>query len=126
MAENKWVIIGLFHVSGIIHVPFFCGRGPPCGIFFSRNLYAKKNPQQTNTSRCVNVVFLKSKVFKHVFQPWILQKKGQEKPITPLATVECFKQWYVIAVQQLRRTSKMFISFNIHFHVLCFFCPGFH
>lgn len=48
------------------------------------------------------------------------QKKTKKKPITPLATVECFKQWYVIAVQQLRRTWKMFISFNIHFHVLCF------
>ena len=104
---------------------FFGGRGPPCGIFFSRNLDAKKKTQQTNTSCCiccVNLKLFKSKVFKDVFQPWMHQKKGQEKPITPLATVECFKQWYVIAVQQLRRTSKMFIFFNIHFHASMFFC----
>lgn len=95
------------------------------GSFFSRNLDAKKKTQQTNTSCCiccVNLKLFKSKVFKDVFQPWMHQKKGQEKPITPLATVECFKQWYVIAVQQLRRTSKMFIFFSIHFHASMFFC----
>lgn len=53
MAENRWIAIGLFHVSGIIHVlVFFVVGAHLVGSFFSRNLYVKKNTTNKHLPLC--------------------------------------------------------------------------
>ena len=122
MAENKWVTIGLFHVSGIRHVPFFFVVGAHLVGSFFQEIYTPKKIHNDQTPPVVlMLVFFKSKVFKDVFQPWMHQKKAKKNPSLPSRQLNVLSSGTWLQYNNFEGLQRcLFLSTSIFmFYVFC-------